>query len=365
MSFMKKQNKIYLGIGIVVIILIVAVAMFPAPKGEETIKIGISLPLTGGYAIIGEPMKAAIDLAIEDVNSNSDRYKYEAIYEDDQFNPTNSLSAVQKLVSIDNVDFLITAGSPVGMAIGPIAEEKKIVHFGIASSNIAGIGSYNFNHWTPPKKQAEKMAQEIKDLNINNIGLITFNQEGGMAIRNELVKSLDENNLNIKIEEKFAAGEKDFKTIWQKVENTNPEIIILIAMSPELEVVLKQRIELGYDTPLTAIESPKYSESPELFNGNWFIDAADVDVDFAKEFKQRTGKDIFAFSGNAYDIVKILDREMQKFDEKPNSEKIKEALLNMDAYTGVMGPMTIDVEGNLLTEAIKLKMVDGVPVKVE
>ena len=187
---MKKQNKIYLAIGIAAVVLIAAISMFSMPKGEGTIKIGVSLPLSGNLAIIGEPMKAAIDLAVEDANLKTDKYNYEVIYEDDQFSPSKALSAVQKLINVDKVDFLITAGSPVGMAVGPIAEENELIHFGIASADVAGIGSFNFNHWTPPKKQADKMVEELEKLNIEEVALISFNQEGGMAIRNELVNKI-------------------------------------------------------------------------------------------------------------------------------------------------------------------------------
>jgi branched-chain amino acid transport system substrate-binding protein len=361
---MKKQNKIYLTLGIIVLVLIASIIIFSNSQKEETIKIGVSLPLTGNLAIIGDPMRAAIDLAIEDVNANSNKYKFEAIYEDDQFAPSKALSAVQKLLSVDKVDFLITAGSPVGMAVGPIAEESKLIHFGIASADVAGIGPYNFNHWTPPKKQVEKMVNALEELNIKKVALISFNQEGGMAIRNALIDEVKNSDIVILTEEKFSAGEKDFKTLWQKVENSNPEIIILLAMSPELEIFLKQRIELGYTTPLTAIESPKYSENPELFNGNWFIDGADTSSEFVKKFEEETGKKIFTFSGNAYDIVMMVAKTLERFDEKPSSEKLRDSLLELGYYEGAMGPMTMDSEGNLLTEAIKMEMVNGVPVKI-
>ena len=135
-------------------------------------------------------------------------------------------------------------------------------------------------------------------------------------------------------------------------------------MSPELEIILKQRIELGYNTPLTAIESPKYSESPELFNNNWFIDAADTDISFVNEFEERSDMKIFSFSGNAYDIVSIYAKKMENFNKIPDSKEMREALLRMDPHYGAMGKMTIDSKGNFLTEAIKMEMIEGVPVKV-
>ena len=67
---MKKQNKIYLGIGIVAIILIAAVVMFSGPKGEDTIKIGALYPLTGGLSEYGEAAQRSTELAVEKINQN-------------------------------------------------------------------------------------------------------------------------------------------------------------------------------------------------------------------------------------------------------------------------------------------------------
>ena len=59
-------------------------------------------------------------------------------------------------------------------------------------------------------------------------------------------------------------------------------------MTPELELLLKQESELGYTTPLVTIESPMYSSEPELYNGNWLVDAAETESEFLSFFKEAT-----------------------------------------------------------------------------
>ena len=108
---MKKQNKIYLAIGIVAIILIAAIVMFSAPKGEETIRVGSILSLTGAASAWGEAAQNGINIAVEDINKGGGVIgkQIEVIYEDDQSNPTQTVTSFNKLRDIDGINFFIGA----------------------------------------------------------------------------------------------------------------------------------------------------------------------------------------------------------------------------------------------------------------
>src|ERR1700749_3584296 len=89
-----------------------------------TIKIGLILPLTGPQANIGEAGKNAADLAIAKINADSSlKYKYELDIQDDSFDPAKTVSAVQKLLSVDQVNAVISVGSGPGNVVAPIAEK--------------------------------------------------------------------------------------------------------------------------------------------------------------------------------------------------------------------------------------------------
>ena len=94
------------------------------PSEKETIKIGVSIPLSGDVAFLGEGVRDAMLLAKE--NLGYTKYNYEIIFEDDQFNSTNTLTAVNKLISIDKVSVISSLGSNLGNVVSPIAEENKI-----------------------------------------------------------------------------------------------------------------------------------------------------------------------------------------------------------------------------------------------
>ena len=123
---MKKQNKIYLGIGIVVIILIATIVMFSAPKGEgENYKIGLIAPLSGFGAIFGESYLKGAELALEEVGSVNNR-EVKLISEDSKFEGKASVDAANFLINVENIDILDALFHLPAQSVNPIAKDKKI-----------------------------------------------------------------------------------------------------------------------------------------------------------------------------------------------------------------------------------------------
>ena len=105
---MTKNTKIVLGV-VVLVVIVVLIAVFYKPASKETIKIGAILPLTGKASNLGEDMRQAINLALEEINRQRDR-KIEVIYEDEKCDPKEAVSGYKNLVSIHGVKIIIGAG---------------------------------------------------------------------------------------------------------------------------------------------------------------------------------------------------------------------------------------------------------------
>jgi branched-chain amino acid transport system substrate-binding protein len=351
------QNKMLIISGIIVVAIVaILFATANITDSKEVIVIGATIPLTGDLSFIGESGQKAIDLALEEINSKNNKYNFKVIYEDDAFKPSQAVLNAKKLIEVDNVDVIITFGSPTGMAVGSIAEESKVIHIGIATANVGSFGKYNFNHWTPPEAQAKKLVDELSKT--NTISIITLNHEGGIAMRDAVVNELSKTNVKMIAEEKFTPGTKDFKTIWQKVTVDNPDTVFFVAQSPEFEKLLEQRIELGIKIPVVTIESPDYTNQPELYNNNWFINASEPSQEFINKFTAKFNDKPRVFSGNAYDIMKILEKVYLE-TETNASDKIADSLQNLNNYSGIMGLVTVNSDGTLSTDAIIKEIING------
>ncbi|MDB5259264.1 MAG: Branched-chain amino acid transport system substrate-binding protein [Candidatus Taylorbacteria bacterium] len=360
---MKQHLKIILSI-IILIAIAVLIARMPN-KPPASIKIGVIVPLSGNVAFLGEGVRNAAMLAQSQLHDT--RLKYELIFEDDGFDPKRTASAAQKLISIDKVDAIVTLASSAGNIVNPIAEKNKVIHFAIASDPTIAKGNYNFIHWTPPKAEVETFIKELGRRKIRKIAIFGAHIPGIIAINNEMKRQIAGTEISIVDEEDFNFGETDFKTRILKAQEKQPDIYVLFAFSPELENVTKQLRELGVKTPITAIESFEQTDQPQLYEGNWYVNAADATNAFIDLYQNKYGKQPTLGSANAYDIVGMIANASEAAyakTGKSSKDAIVSELLNIKGMSGALGDLTIDPEGFVISKAVVRMIRNGKPVTI-
>lgn len=335
------------------------------PVEEGTIKIGVIAPLSGDLAFLGEGYRDAFLLAKE--NSKNTKYNYELIFEDDQMDPAKTATALQKLISIDKVNAVVSFASGPANVISPLAGQNKIIHFGIATDPSAANGEYNFMHWTPPSEEAKTFVAELQKRGIKKLGIFVTNQQGVLATVAAIKERLKGTDIEIVTEQKFNMDERDFRTLITKAKYSGAEIYLLEAFPPQLEILTKQIKESGISTPLTCIELVESSdEAMKLFEGYWYVNSADSTTEFNKKFEVKYNKTPSPAAANGYDIFNMLvvaHEEAGKY-EKPTPEKVVEALNQIKDFDGALGKLSMGPDGIVFSQAVVRMIKDGKPVTI-
>ena len=353
--------KKYLSIIIIIAIIIIGAVVYshksPTQAGEkQTVKIGLSLPLTGGVSFLGAPAQKAAELALKDAGVT--KYNYDLVFEDDQFSPKLSATAASKLINVDKVLAIIEFGSATGNAINSIAENGKTVEFALASDPTVAKGVYNYVHWTPPFMEGQLLAKELIRRNYKKVSIIDTNHPGPLAVTNAVRDSLEGSSVQIASYDLTNVGEKDFKTIITKIKKANPDIVVLEMFSPEIEIATKQMRELGLNTPVTSVETFEWSSEPSLFENSWFVSDSIV-PSFATKFKTAYGIDPAAGSSYVYDLVSMLIRLQEKQDKPIDPAVLPAIITAMGTWDSpVFGPVQIDKDGFFITNP-SVKMIKG------
>lgn len=329
---------------------------------KETITIGAMFPLTGSMGFLGEGMKNSMLLAQEQLPKDT-KYNYEIIFEDDKMDNKAAATAANKFISVDQVDAMVTATSGPGNVVAPLAQDNKKVHIGFASDQNVAKGEYNFIHWTTPQEETRVFIEELQRRGIKKIAVLSLNQQGIQASLTDLQEKLKNTDIEIVHEEKFNFGDKDFKTAIVKAERKNPEVYLLLSFSPELELMAKQIKEAGITKPITAIESFEFTEQPELFEGQWYVNAADSTDKFINEYKTKYGKNPATASANAYDafnlIVQAYETAGTSSNDKPTSLEVANALSQIKNYPGALGELNVDQDGVIQSIAVVREVKNG------
>ncbi|MFH0905946.1 MAG: ABC transporter substrate-binding protein [archaeon] len=331
---------------------------------DNTIKIGFVGPLTGDYSSLGIGAKNSIILAKNNLNNTN--YNYEVIFEDDKVDPTITATVSEKFKNQDKVDAVISMFSGPGQILSN--NSANFVHIGLTTDPNVSKGKNNFTNWIIPSKEVKAYLDELKLRNYNNLCVIIANQAGVKEIYKELERQLSNYNTKIVCKYEINSGDKDFRLIITKSKEKNPNVYLLLLLSPELEIFTKQYKELGLSLPLTAIEAFEFSSQQSLFEGYWYINAKDPIESFSKEYQDNYGTSPPMASSNAYDSFNLIVYAYEKaggkynYKIKPTTKEVSDILENLKNYNGASGDLSALDDGMITSNAVVKEIRNGKPV---
>src|SRR5262245_16333344 len=105
-----------------------------AALAQDTVKVGLILPMTGQQASTGKQIKAAVDLYMAQHGNTVAGKKIEVILKDDGAVPDNTKRIAQELIVNDKVAVVAGFGiTPTALAVAPLATEAKVVELVMAA----------------------------------------------------------------------------------------------------------------------------------------------------------------------------------------------------------------------------------------
>src|SRR2546428_11718120 len=128
---------------------VAAMLAFAPAHAQETVKIGLILPMTGGQASTGKQIDNAVKLYMQQNGDTVAGKKIEVILKDDAAVPDNTKRLAQELIVNDKVNFIAGFGvTPAAPAAGAPAAQAK------GPENVVAAGAPRTNHRVPHFRRA-------------------------------------------------------------------------------------------------------------------------------------------------------------------------------------------------------------------
>lgn len=357
---MKKQ-RLWIGIGFVLVVVLAFVLLFaPIEKEQKGVKVGAILPLTGNVGIFGEWIKNGIELGLDDINSKYPELKdkIKIVFEDSQNNPKLGISALNKLLTVDQVDVVIVGMSRVAIPIIPITEKKRIPLLlqDVTYPNITKKGNMIFRHFIQSDREAAILSEYASQtLGVKSVAILYVNDEAGLGAKEAFHRSFSEFG-DVLIEESYEVTETDMRTHITKILNKNPQAIFLFGNGPSWAIGLKQLRELGYNGIVltnTAMYIPNFRQmaGPESIEGVYFtypfMDMTHPTVEkFVDSYKEKYEEFPPIEAAYGYDLVQYIASALKSGVGK----NIYEKLLSVNTLEGAFGSIRIDKDRDIKTK---------------
>ncbi len=332
-------------------------------KQQDTIKVGLIVELTGDMPGVGASSKNAAQLAVNEQNSaggisiGGKPYQIELVVEDNASKAEQSVAAVNKLITQDNVLAIVGPNASLGaIPAAEIAEYNKTLLITPWSTNpkttldttTGKPKDYVFRAcYTDPfegrvlarfvleKLKAKKVAV-LYDVASEapksqaDLFRLTFEELGGKTVAFET----------------YTTGDRDFSAQLTKIKSANPDVIFLPAYYNDVGLIVQQAHRAGITQPLVGSDAWSSPELIKLSNGtvegDYFANhyASDIATPTAKKFIDAYAKqygnipdDVAALT---YDSMGLLFEAIKK---SPSLDRkvVRDSLATLANYPGVTG----------------------------
>ena len=336
---------------------------------KNAIKIGVVMPQSGFLANPGKNVIKGIELYFDKYNLENPKNPVQLIIEDSKSDPKTGVNALNKLLSVDNVKLVIgDLGSPIFLAMAPIAEKNKIVMISPGASNpkVREAGYYIFRNYTSDDFDGEVMANFMfKDRNINKCAILYFNNDYGVGLKDAFIKEFLKNGGQIILSEAFDDNNLDFKTIVTKLRNSNVNDVYFIGSPKQDAYFLKNMKEmnlkvnvfgnLGFeDNEFISIARNSFDSviySTPNFDVN--SDKSNI-VNFISTFKDMYTELPDLNSALGYDVAHILGYCLIQTGFK--TTQVKEELYKIKDFNGLTGNTSFDEKGDVEKDVLIKKI---------
>ena len=332
-------------------------------KQQDTIKVGLIVELTGDMPGVGASSKNAAQLAVNEQNSaggisiGGKPYQIELVVEDNASKAEQSVAAVNKLITQDNVLAIVGPNASLGaIPAAEIAEYNKTLLITPWSTNpkttldttTGKPKDYVFRACYTDPFEGRVLARFVLDkLKAKKVAVLYDVASEAPKSQADLFRlTFEELGGKTVAFETYTTGDRDFSAQLTKIKSANPDVIFLPAYYNDVGLIAQQAHRAGIKQPLVGSDAWSSPELIKLSNGtvegDYFANhyASDIATPTAKKFIDAYAKqygnipdDVAALT---YDSMGLLFEAIKK-STTLDRKVVRDSLATLANYPGVTG----------------------------
>jgi len=323
----------------------------------ETVKVGVLLPLTGSQAKFGEIEKRSMEMALEEINAKGgvNGKQIELLFEDDTGKPDIGRSAVEKLISRDQVPVIMGGySSSVTAAATPVAQQFK-VPFVVCTGSADDITEKGYNYVFRINPAASEYPDAVNTFltsvakDVKTVALLYENSSFGQSSSKSFEKLATGLGLKIVVKEGYQAGAIDFTPLLTKVKAANPDMIYMVSYVMDASLLMRQSKELGVTPKLfvgggAGFTLPEFAKSAG--DASDYVYSATLWVEtlpfpgakaYFDNFQKKYGSDTEYHGAEAYAVTYVVADALKRA-KSITPKDVRDALAATDMMTA-FGPV--------------------------
>lgn len=358
-----------------------ASALGTAAAAQETVKIGLILPMTGPFASTGRQIDAAVKLYMAQHGNTVAGKRIEVLLRDDTgIAPETTKRLAQELIVKDQVAVLAGFGlTPLALATAPLATEAKkpMIVMAAATSVITTRSPYILRTSFTLPQVTVGIAEWSAKNGIKRVSSIVTDYAPGIDAENTFKKVFTAKGGTIVDEVRVPLRNPDYAPFLQRVKDAKPDAVFVFVPSGEGAPFMKQFAERGLaaagikligtgdvvdDDILNAMGPPAlgtitshhYSAAHPSPENKAYVAAFE---------KAGGGMRPNFMSIGGYDGMHLIYEVLKKTKGSIDGDAFIAAAKGM-SWTSPRGPVTIEADTRDVTQSVYIRKVESVAGKL-
>lgn len=357
-----------------------------AKKAPQTIKIGVNAELTGDIPKVGEGLKYAAQMWLEDVNAagglevGGKKYPVELVIEDNEAKAESAAAVNTKLITQDEVLIIIGPNaSKMAVPAGEIANnnETPMISPWSTNPNTTKDRPWVFRACFLDPFQGPVVANFVtQEFGFTKAGVlydVASDYSKGLA---EFFKEAWEKQHgagSVVAFESFTTKDTDFSAQLTKIKDSGAEFLFTPQYYNEVGLIVKQAHQLGFNKPIVGSDSWGSAELINLCGSDCYglffsthyaaAGATGKTKEFIDRYKQKYGyvpDDVGALSWDSFGLAQMAIQNCGKItgDIKVDRKCVRDALAQIKEFDGITGKMDFTQGNDPIKCAVIVKIDD-------
>ncbi len=366
----------------IVLALLLATAMLSA-CAEDTIKIGITMVMTGDRALEGEYGRNAAAIAQEEINAAGGVLgkPLEIVIEDSLGTDVGAVNAYRKLAADDEILAIIGSNSSNdNIAVSSSALEAQILTTAQGSSPTLMALCNDENPWMFQLRSCDQtLCAALIKYAVEDLGLKSFavahDTETASANQAQLfTEALAAYGIEPAITVPFTSGTKDFSSHLAQIQNAGVEAIICACLHTEAAIFIQQKVALGMEQEVfgsNAFGDPiAISLAGDAINNVYSAAAwvhnttSEKGSAFSKKYTELYGDECASSAAQIYDHIYVVCEAINRAGSEDRTA-IRDAMNTISDFQGAITKYDCRTNGDCGRGGLLVQVVDQVPTIVQ
>jgi branched-chain amino acid transport system substrate-binding protein len=361
----------------VVAIAAVILSLFGGSAGyaQETIKVGLILPLTGPFTPTGRQIQAGARLYLEQHGSTVAGKRIELIVRDDGNVADNTKRIAQEMIVNDKVAILAGFGlTPLALATAPLATEAKVplVVMGAATGIIPDRSPYIVRTSMVTSQITVGIADWAPKNGIKRVVTLVSDYAPGVDIEKAFSERFKAAGGEVMEQIRVPLANPDFAPFLQRVADAKPEALFVFVPAGVGSIFMRQFVERGLDKSGIKLIGTGDMTDDDILNNigdvalgittSHHYSAAHpsaLNKSFVEAFKKANNIRPNFMGVGGYDGMALITKALEKTKGATGGDDLVAAMKGM-AWESPRGPISIDPATRDIVQNIYVRKVEKV-----